>query len=299
MTISISKYTCPDAMRDLCIHLDLPDEVTSRLVSHVNTMDFTPFEPHFKGLFHLETGGEAVKGISSLCITEEDPTGDTGLKALAIYLAAAQHTYEIYKEKGIEDAIFYDTIKAFTRFVKEHKVSYGSYGFDRHYWIYRQLSANLFRLGTLEFEIVTLPEDANPLGSVPGGSLVLSVHIPSNAVLTREALDTSYGKAREFFEKYFPDYRYECVYCSTWLLSPVLKQILKPGSGILEFQSDYEITHADIESNSGIVWIFKRRYEDFSQLPEDTSLMRQMKRVLLNGGKTGAGTGYVKDFHKK
>jgi hypothetical protein len=299
MTVSICNYICPDAMKDLCMHLDLPEEVTERLVYHVKTMDLKPFDPYFKGLFSLETGAEAVKEISALCVTEEDPTGDTGLKALTVYLAAAQHTHEIYEEKGIENAVFYDTIKAFTRFVKEHKVSYGSYGFDRHFWIYRQLSANLFRLGTLEFEIVTLPPDAKPIGSAQGGSPVLSVHIPSNAVLTREALDTSYRMAREFFAKYYPAYRYQCVYCSSWLLSPVLKQLLKPGSGILEFQSDYELTHADMESNSGIGWIFKRRYEDFSQLPEDTSLMRAMKRRLLEGGKTGAGTGYVKDFFKK
>jgi hypothetical protein len=299
MNITICDYVDPNAMRELCTHLDFPAEVTDRLVFHVKSLDFIKLEPYFRGLFSLQAGAEAVKEIPALCATEEDPAGDTGLKALAVYLAAAQHTHEIYMKKGISDTTFYDTLKAFTRFVKEHKASYGCYGFDRHFWIYRQLSASLFRLGTLEFEMVTLPQDARPVGDVQGGAPILSVHIPSNAVLTRTALDASYRMARQFFAQFFSDYRYQCVYCSSWLLSPVLKEILKPGSGILEFQSDYEITHADMESNSGIVWIFKRKYEDYSQLPEDTSLMRGMKRILLEGGKTGAGTGYVKDFFNK
>jgi hypothetical protein len=74
----------------------------------------------------------------------------------------------------------------------------------------------------------------------------------------------------------------------------VLGEILKPGSRILEFQADYEITETDLESNSGIIWVFKREYEDPKDLPEDTSLMRGMKERILTGGKTGSGKGYVK-----
>ena len=283
-------------MEELCRHLDFPQEVTDRLVSHVRNMDLRPFETNFKELFSLETGEKAVKAIPALCKTEKDPNGDVGLKALMIYLMAAHHTHKVYKEMGISDAVFYETMKAFTRFTKEHKESFGHYGFDRDFWTYRQLSGSIFRLGTLEFEMVKLSQDAPPVGNVTGGSPILSVHIPSDAVLTRRELDASYHMAREFFAEYYPDYRYQCVYCSTWLLSPVLKQVLKPGSGILEFQSDYEITQTFLDSNGGFTWIYKRNYEDYTQLPEDTSLMRGMKQILLNGGKTGAATGYVKDL---
>jgi hypothetical protein len=299
MNISIFNYSSPESMKKLCQSLNFPPEVRDKLVYHIQNMDLAKYEPYFKGLFSLETGAESVKEIPALCKTEEDPTGDTGLKALAVYMAAAQHTHKIYTDLGISDNIYIDSMKAFCQFVKEHMQSFGHYGFDRDFWIYRQLSANLFRLGTLEYELRTLPVDAQPVGNAVGGSPILSVHIPSNAVLTRESLDASYRMAREFFAKHFPDFQYQCVYCSTWLLSPVLKQILKPDSRILEFQSDYEITHVDMESNSGIRWIFKKEYEDYSQLPEDTSLMRSMKQVLLNGGKTGSATGYVKDFGKK
>lgn len=299
MNISIFHYSSPDALIQLCMHLDITPEVANRLAFHIGSMDLAPFEPYFRGLFSLDTGKDAATEISALCRTAEDPTGDSGMKVLAVLLAAAQHTQEVYDELGINDVIYFDTIKAFSRFLNEHKTSFGHFGFDRHLWIYRQLSARLFRLGALEFEIYTLPKDASPIGTVPAGSPMLSVHIPSDAVMTREALDASYRMARDFFAEFFPSYPYQCVYCSSWLLSPILKKILKPGSRIIDFQSDYEITHVDLETNGGINWVFKRDYDDYTKLPEETSLMRGMKRILLEGRKTGVASGYVKNFYSR
>ena len=299
MNISILNYSSPNDMKKLCVDLNFTPEITHRIVTHIKNMDLAQFEPHFSGLFSLATGAESTKEISALCKTDEDPTGDDGFKALAIYLAAAQHTHKIYADLGIDDSIYLATIGAFNLFVNEFKKSFGYYGFDRDFWIYRQLSASLFRLGVLEFEILTLPKDVRPVGTIMGGSPVLSVHIPSNTIMTREALDASYRMAREFFAKHFPNFKYQCVYCSTWLLSPVLKQVLKLGSRILEFQSDYEITYVNLETNATLKWIYKKDYEDYTQLPEETSLMRDIKQIVLNGGKLGYASGYVRDFDNK
>ena len=125
------------------------------------------------------------------------------------------------------------------------------------------------------------------------GDPIISVHIPSDAIMTREALDESYRLATGFFSRFFPDFHYKCMHCTSWLLSPVLKDILPLGSRILNFRADYEITFADTEINSGIMWIYKRTYDDWTELPEDTTLMREMKKILLAGGKTGHGEGYV------
>lgn len=87
-----------------------------------------------------------------LCLRELLAPDEKGLKMLLCMLRAAVYSYEKYKIKGISDQIFSDTMKCFTRFVNEHKVSYGYYGFDRDFWTGEQLSLLLFRLGELEFE---------------------------------------------------------------------------------------------------------------------------------------------------
>ena len=299
MDVSVSGYMDYDGVKCLCEDLSVPADLTERLLSHIKTADFSCLDPWINGLFKPETGGEAVKKIAELCKTEEEPDGDAGLKALAVYLAAALRTRDYYDKTGIGRDIFIETMKGFPRLAYEHMKSYGRYGFDRHFWIYRQLSASIFRLGVLEYEFYRFPENTEPAGPVLPGASALSVHIPSDAVMERKSLDNSYRMAKAFFSRFFPDFNYNCVYCSTWLLSPVLKQILKPGSRILNFQEDYEITKADLTVNGGLMWIYKKEYEDYNLLPEETSLMRGVKKILLSGGKTGSASGYVKDFNEK
>ena len=301
MQTAFLHYADPRALADLCRALEMPETVTERLLAHLRALDPAALAPWFDGLFSLETGGASVRAIPELFKTEADPTGDAGLKALTVYLVAALHTRTLYARLGIAEdtGIYIESLKAFTRFVQEHEVTYGHYGFDRHFWIYRQLAARLFRLGALEFELYHFPADIAPAGPIAPGAPVLSVHIPSDAVMTRDALDASYRMAKAFFAEHFPDFHYVCAYCSTWLLSPVLRTLLQPDSRILLFQEDYEITQVDLTVNGGLKWVFKRHYEDFALLPEDTSLMRGMKRVLLSGEKTGSAAGYVKDFEEK
>lgn len=274
----------------LCGDIAMADPATERILSWVDNADFSPVEEHFSGLFSMETQEAAVKAIQGWGKTI-DPTG---LAALTVYLAGALHTWEQYQKAGISRAIYVDTMKAFSRFTGEHMVSYGHYGFDRDFWIARQLSGVLFRLGLLEFEQYTLSgnREEELEGFAAPGAQVLSVHIPSDAAISREALADSYERAKVFFA----DYPYALAYCSTWLLAPALRELLPPTSRILAFQADYEIVRVYEDDNGFMQWVYKRDYQDYSDLPEDTSLMRGIKARLLEGKKIGSALGIVKGF---
>lgn len=290
----MKKYIEPNKIEQLSEELDMPEEVTAKLRHCIEVADYSMVEPYFNGLFCLETGEKAAKAIKEWGQGQDK----SGICALSVYLVAALRSWKIYEELGIGRDIYLDTMKVFSRFVGEHKESFGEYGFDRDFWIYRQLSASLFRLGTLEFEMVHMDrewaEERNDPEKI--GTPVLSVHIPSNAVMTREGLDNSYRLAQEFFPRFFPAFLYEDAYCSTWLLSPYLKELLPPTSRILLFQSDYEILNVDEEDKSFMTWVYKREYGDYMLLPEDTSLMRAVKQRLLSGGKIGSASGVVKSL---
>lgn len=201
-----------------------------------------------------------------------------------VMLYSALETYNHYLEKGISYDIYIETMKAFTRFMVETKQKSGIYQFDRGFWIYRQLSAVLFRIGTLEYEITKL-EDKD----------VISIHIPSDAILTKEELDVSLKDAKDFLMKYFKikDYRY---YCKSWLLSPRLEEVLPKNSKILIFQSffeDYTFFEADLQC---LYWVFGTRDKDFSKLKEETSLQKRLKDYLLSGKQIGSALAFIKPF---
>ena len=208
----------------------------------------------------------AYNELKSLLKADED-----GFAMLRIMLKSAEISRRKYRERGISEEVFLDTMGCFSRFVREYKECFGHYGFDRGFWTGRQLSLSLFRLGTLEFET--------------NGA----VHIPSDADLSEKALDESFAKAREFF----PSVRF-C--CDSWLLSPVLGELLPPDSRINRFRERFEIQTVDKNNDGYKFWVFKNanmRAEDF---PENTSLQRAIKRHVLAGGKIGEAFGFLKNM---
>jgi hypothetical protein len=219
-------------------------------------------------------GLEEVKNI-----LETDPNG---LKMLTFQLATVLDTYKRYEEKGISLNIFYDTFKCFSRFVREYMVSFKTYGFDREWWTPRQISMEEFRLGELEFELEKWKEE-----------VVISVHIPSDAKISKENCLESYNQAKKFFSEYYPELEYKYFICDSWMLSPALKEILSPESRILQFQMDYTIEEWNKEAPSYKQWVFKNVNISIEDMPEDTSLQRNIKGYVRNGGLIGSAMGYM------
>ena len=97
--------------------------------------------------------------------------------------------------------------------------------------------------------------------------------------------------ANHFLEKYFPDYSDKIFFCRTWLLDPVLKDLLPSGSKIVEFQSDYKAIKISPNDSGFMKWVYKRKYDDYAMLPENTTLQKNIKKYLLSGGHISLVTG--------
>ena len=153
----------------------------------------------------------------------------------------------------------------------------------------RQAGARLFRLGELEFELA----ENKP------GQREIGVHVPSDIRLEPELLNDSLKQADTFLREYFPDWADLPRSCESWLLSPVLKELLPPDSRILRFQAAFDLREVLPEDDAALEWVFhvaqgQREGLDITKLPEDTSLQRKMKALLLSGRKPGAGEGLLK-----
>ena len=174
----------------------------------------------------------------------------------------------------------------FSRFVLEHFVSYGYYGFDRDFWTTRQAGALLFRIGELEYEILE-GDDKN-----------ISLHIPSDADMKPEPLNRSLDLAKAFFQEYFPGKENSSIHCESWLLSPKLKSLLKEDSNIIRFQNAFNIEKEYPDSMDFLEWLFniaggQRDSVVLAELPEKTSLQRSAKKLLLEGGCIGSAEGIL------
>lgn len=262
-------------MEQLCHKINMPLEVTRKLVELHRTMEVYPCLDLLMREDTWNAGLEQLKEALG-----EDPGG---FRRLCCMLRCALKAKAEYDRLGISEEIYLETMGAFSRFVREHRESYGFYGFNRGSWTPRQVSCKLFRIGQLEYELTTL-EDRD----------IVSLHIPTDVDLRPEVLLPSLKAGLAEFYRIFPQYAGKPVYCHSWLLSPLLKDFLPEHSNILRFQELFAVETDETPGNDVLLWVFKNPRLPKEEYPENTSLQRKLKAFYLEGGQFLEGKGYLK-----
>lgn len=263
-------------LQDFYSLIGLPSDAAYRLETAGRELDL----PCLDGLLDPNTARGAYQQLKQ-ALPDDDPDH---WKLLYCYLECARRAREGYGKRGIPERIYRDTMGCFSRFLAEDRNIYGRLCFPRGWWTYRQTSMQLFRIGALEYELRTCE-----------GRPVIDLHIPSDADFSPASVDRSLEQAEDFFRAYFPEYRYEARICNSWLLSPKLRPLLPPESHILSFQNRFCILRENPSDKEYIQWLFQVPEDTQTErLPENTSLQRRVKALLLDGGAVGCAFGTMK-----
>lgn len=266
-------------LRQLCEGIGLPEEAYQKVRKEKEALNLSEMEKQMKRLMEEETAEESYHQLESCLGKDEDH-----MKMLACQLVCACRDYDRYREKGISDRIYFDTMKCFTRFLGECRERTGTVVFDRGWWTYRQVSMTLFRIGELEYEMCLFR-----------GEKAISIHIPSDADFCPEKVQESLEQAGEFFRKIYPDFADVKYFCESWLLSPRLGTLMKEGSNIRKFQNLFQIDEDMPQDKEYMEWVFGKTPDTpWQELPERTSLQKKVREMLKNGGNLGAGVGILK-----
>jgi hypothetical protein len=126
---------------------------------------------------------------------------------------------------------------------------------------------------------------------VAPGDPALHLHIPDGGPLTPEACDDSFRRALEFFPRHFPDYRYTCFCCTSWLFNTWLETVLPPDSNILRFQREFYLFAIGMRPDSTIEAVLGQLPADLCRAPRETRLQRALLDILQAGGRIGHGGG--------
>ncbi len=271
---------------ELCKCIELDDDASRIIAGFENNAQIQQIIPQFKsfisGLTEPETASNAqLKLETKLKDSMFAEANQNGLLILYFHLKAACLSFEKYAEKGISNEIFTETMKCFSRFVNEHKTSFYKTGFDRAFWTYRQLSLQLFRIGQLEYEIISPKESA--------------IHIPSDADISLDKCRASFEEYCEFLASTFK-MRPSRFSLDSWLISPALDELLEPSSKIISFKNCFELEEWNKDSDEYKQWIFGKDNISVDEMPELTSLQRKAKALLRRGGKIGTAQGFLKSF---
>ena len=128
----------------------LPAPAIEQLERVKKTFDTKQMQESIERLTAASTAKEAYLQLREKLQEDED-----GWKMLLCQLEAVELCRENYRKQGIGEEIFVDTMRCFSRFIRECYEISGRFAFDRGWWTWRQLCMSLFRLGDLEYELCT------------------------------------------------------------------------------------------------------------------------------------------------
>ncbi|MBQ5800664.1 MAG: hypothetical protein IIW20_02150 [Clostridia bacterium] len=118
------------------------------------------------------------------------------------------------------------------------------------------------------------------------GDPVVQLHIPASGKLTPELVEESIQAMRDFIAEYYPDFKYKAFACGSWLLNPILEDMLGADSNIVKFGKLF--TPLTMKASGTSIFSFAFHAPDgvnnLEALPEDTKLRKLAKDYYLKGG---------------
>ena len=237
---------------------------------------------------------ETVNKYAEMCISSgfHHLRGKSGIFNLAVILKLACDVKSKYDYAGIDEKVYYDTMSD----IKIWCDKTGGKGLKNYDWLKNHVRFELFRLGRLQFQFYECKNKTLIYGKLPFtyGDKLIYVHIPEGESLAEEKCRASFDEAKEFFNRYFPEYEYKYYFCESWLLFEDNKEFMAKDSNILKFMSLFDIRYSIKIDIQAIERIFGKRCLFKKNYSEKTTLQRSAKKYLLDGNKLGVGIGVRK-----
>ncbi len=237
---------------------------------------------------------ENIKISDSVTAESYNENERDGKRNLLSFLYMCDAVSRQYKEKGIGEDVLLDTLADLPRWTDIWSNLKNELYFGELSWLKRHMSLKLFKIGRLQFCMAKSEHDFCEKG-ISKGDNVIEIHIPQDGVLDIDECVRSIEMAKEFFAKYFAEFKYEYFTCHSWLLDRSLEEFLSESSNILKFQKLFEII-SDDKSDSILGYIFRWKADrnDIKNMVCSSSLAENVKKRILAGGDFYESLGIIK-----
>lgn len=181
------------------------------------------------------------------------------------FVARIPEVRALHAALGLSDEESWATLQVLPRQTRLDRICRGIPGLFDVEWIERIWSGKLSELGRLQFE--------------DDGDGVLDIHIPETGPLDQDACDASFVRAREVYP------HHQTAICTSWLLDPLLADVLPADSNIVRFQRRFELVAAEQDADHDVLrFVFHTYDTDLDKLDPTTTLERALVAHLRAGG---------------
>ena len=202
---------------------------------------------------------------------------------------------QIYAQKGFSEDFFWELAGMIGRQVQACREKHGIWGneFGLWAWVYHEWQC--VRLGRLLFEPMPHWSDVS-YGGIQKGDPAILIHIPGDGPLDTQAVADSLRQGYVYYKEQFPGGIVPFV-TDTWLLYPPYMDGVFPKDGnVQKFAALFHILGQYVDENYGdFPSVFGCPYHsaDLSQMPQKTTLQRNLLAYLRRGEPMGAAYGIL------
>ena len=216
---------------------------------------------------------------------------------LLLIINSLPHLHQKYRERGISDEIFFESMDDIRCKVNECVECKGVVGTFVADWYDRFFKLTCFAYGRFQYEVMTYEGEDFTMSSgrvFKSGDKYINMHIPSRGIpLTDEVRLASYRAAYPHVSCLFED-GIVIFGCSSWLLYPRHREFLPAGMNLLKFMGDFEMVNwKETPDDFHDRWRLYGKHASLpdDQLPCDTTMRRAYAKWLQAGNPTGRGFG--------
>ena len=211
---------------------------------------------------------------------------------LLIFLCLTRQAAVYYQDRGLDEALFHNTMLDLRYKLEECKAVYGIVGSFVASWFRGFFKLTRFTFGRLQFEIIPFDGNYEKDGHVlTPESKVINIHIPRTGTpMDPESCDRAFAMAKEFFGSQVGETA--PFVCNSWLLFPEHKTMLSSQSNTYQFLMRFDIIRSSYYKDRSNLWrLFDTMEVHPDRLPTDTSFRRSYVEHLKKGGRLGGGYG--------
>ena len=125
------------------------------------------------------------------------------------------------------------------------------------------------------------------------GDDVIGLHIPRKTDLSPLSVERALKEGWVLAQKAYPECNFKAFHCHSWLLDPTLEEMLGDGSNIAAFAKRFVCYPVSSSGQEVFGFVLSEKFESIEQLPENTRLLRELKKKYLNGGHITAFAGAI------
>lgn len=240
-----------------------------------------PFDSRYDEEFYRAL--DEVYISPDLCVESYPLEEEDGRKNLLSFLYFSDALCSKYSSLGIDRDIFIDTLEDLVRWTDIWSEIKGELYLGELEWLWHIFTLRIVKLGRLQFCTKVLIEDIESFG-LKKGDPVLDVHIPAAGPLDTEECIKSFRLAESFYPRFFPDFKFKCFTCHSWLLDRSIEDLLPTDSNIIRFGRLFEIVkNSPSRAILSYVLRWKITDEQLSNVLTKSSFAERVKQQALAG----------------